>query len=197
FLPPLPPLPPFPFSAQVSGALNNVRDGLRDPVLGVLQQLSDRLPSHDPEPPPPAPVVTTAVERGFTTAGTNLTAQVSSVPKAVANALKRAAGAEDTTEAIVPDVPRAPRNTRQGVTSLIATPGSVVKGAVQSKRQVKAAATETTGDDSTVGPRRRVGDAGGNIATTVKKRVTDTASTVKKVSDDTRKSMKKAKSDSG
>jgi hypothetical protein len=202
FLPPLPPLPPFPFSANVSGALNGVRDGLREPVLGLLQQLSDRLPSHDPEQPPPPPVVTTAVEPGITTAVTNLAAQVSSVPKAVANALKPAAAAEDTGEAIVPDVPRAPRNPRQGLTSLIAIPGNVVKGAVQAQGQVKSAATETTdGAQATVGRTRGpVREAVTDTATTVKKRVTDTvrdaAGTVKKANDDTRTAVKKGKADS-
>src|SRR5262249_5994713 len=89
FLPPLPPLPPLPCSARATEVLNNIRDGLRNPVLGFLQQLSDGLPSRDPEPPPPASVVTTA------TAGTNLAAQISSVPKAVIKALNPAAAAED------------------------------------------------------------------------------------------------------
>jgi hypothetical protein len=197
----LPPLPPLPFSAQVGGALNGVRDALRGTVPGVLQQLSDSLPSRDPDQPPPPPIVTAAVTPGLTTADADLAAQASSMPKAVADTLNPAAEAEDTVAATVPDVPRSPRLPWQFRKSLIAMPGNVVNDAVQALGEVRGAATETTADDSqsTVGRARGPVRAATNTATTVKNRVTDTArgvaSTVKKATDDTRTSVKNATDD--
>ena len=202
FLPPLPPLPPLPFSAAGRRSpLNGVRDVLKGTVLGAVAGLSDILPSHDPDQPPPPPIATAAVTPGLTTADADLAAQASSVPKAVIDTLNPAAEAEATVAATVPDVPRAPRKPSQFLKSLIAMPGNVANDAVQALGEVRGAATETTADDSqsTVGRARGPVRAATNTATTVKNRVTDTArgvaSTVKKATDDTRTSVKKATDD--
>jgi hypothetical protein len=71
------------------------------------------------------------------------------------------------------------------------------KGAVEA---VHEGATETTADESQSTVRRvrgPVGEAAGNIATTVKKRVTGTGTSIKKANDNTGTSVKKANNDTG
>jgi len=129
FLPPLPPLPPFPFSAQVSGALNGVRDVLHGTVIGVLQQLSAGLPSHDPDQPPPPPIVTATVPDAATPSS-DVATQANSEPQAEADTFIAIAAPEIREPKL-----REPKN-----------PKSVVNGAAgtAAQNEVEAADTATT-----------------------------------------------------
>ena len=146
FLPPLPPLPPFPFSAQISGAFNGVRDVLHDTVIGVLQQLSAGLPSHDPDQLPPPPIVTAAVP-DVATPSSDVAAQAKSGPQA----------ATDTVAAIAAPKLREPKlrepKTPDGVVEASDTPTTESKQATDTVTNVKGdtdtatkQATDATGN---------------------------------------------------
>jgi hypothetical protein len=198
--PAIPPIPCIVFCAnlaELNAPLNGVRVGLLETVTDLLTGLSASLPfPRDPEEPPVG--LTTEDVPGFTTKSPDLVSQVSRVPETVINSLTPPAAAEDENAGTVPDLQPGPKKPRLDLTSLIEAPGNIIKAAVRPHGEVRGVAAETTGGESQSTARAHgpIRDAVANTATTVTKKLTDTArdvaSTVKKATDNTRTSVKKA-----